>query len=327
MHRPGMSLVLVCALAGAAAAQTPAPTEPAPGEPAPGEPAPSEPAPAPTGPASAPALEQQVTDQLAAQGIALSRRNLGLRIQRSGTEGPWTVAVVDLGNGRVAASVEVDAPADPEAALPVVTRAATELAEQVGQRVNELKFKLMSLRFTPAYEARTRPGRAPRQWQVFRGGRGEEVEAPEFFQMVGRDDLATSYRRRHLVMVGSYAVAVAGFATAAILTIESQSPLTECQTVQGEQGQVCLDRKHRTLAPIVVALAAGLTGIAVGTYLVRHPQPIDEDDARALADGYNQRLRGALGLRAAAKPPRLRDVALVPYAGRTDAGLALGGRF
>jgi xanthosine utilization system XapX-like protein len=162
---------------------------------------------------------------------------------------------------------------------------------------------------------------------VFRGGRSEELDAPEFFQMVGRDDLATSYQRRHFVMIGGYAFAVAGFATAAILTIENQSPLTECQAVQGDQGQICLDRHHRTLAPTVVALVAGLAGIAVGTYVVRHPQPIDEDDARTLADGYNQRLRGALGLRAASSPPRLRDVALVPYAGRTDAGLALGGRF
>ena len=303
-----MSLVVVCALAGAAAAQTPAPTQP--GEP--GE------------PASASSMDQRVTDQLAAQGTALSRHNLGLRIQRG--EGPWTVAVVDLGNGRVAASIQVDAPADPDAALPIVTRAATDLAGQVGQRVNEIKFRLMSLRFTPAYEAPTRPS-APRQWQVFRGGRGEELDTPEFFQMVGRDDLATSYRRRHLVMIGSYAFAVTGFATAAILTIENQSPLTECQAVQGDQGQVCLDQHHRTVAPIVVALVAGLAGVAVGTYLYRHPQPIDEDDARALADGYNQRLRGALGLRAAARPPRLRDVALAPYAGRTDAGLALGGRF
>ena len=315
-----MSLVVVCVLAGAAAAQTPAGTEPAPGEPAPGEPAPA-------GPASASSLDQQVTDQLAAQGIELARRNLGVRISRSETEGPWTVALVDLGNGRVAASLQVDAPADPEAALPIVTRAATDLAEQVGQRVNELKFRLMSLRFTPTYEGRSRPSRAPRQWQVFRGGRGEEVDAPEFFQMVGRDDLATSYRRRHLVMIGSYGFAVAGFATAAILTIENESPLTECQAVQGDQGQVCLDRRHRTVAPVVVALVGGLAGIAVGTYLVRHPQPIDEDDARALADGYNLRLRGALRLRAAARPPRLRDIALVPYAGRTDAGLALGGRF
>ncbi len=307
-----MSIVLVCALAGAAAAQTPAPAEPAPGEPA-------------SGPGSAPALEQQVTDQLVAQGIALSRRNLGVRIEPGA--GPWTVALVDVGNGRVAASVQVDAPADPEAALPVVARAAADLAEQVDQRVNALKFKLMSLRFDPRYEAPTRRSRAPRQWQVFRGGRGEEVDTPEFFQLVGRDDLAISYRHRHTIMVGSFAVAVVGFATAAILTIESQSPLTECETVQGDAGEVCLQKKHRTVAPIVVALAGGLAGVAVGTYLYRHPQPIDEDDARALADGYNQRLRGALGLRTAARPPRLRDVALVPYAGRTDAGLALGGRF
>lgn len=315
MHRPGMSLVVVCALAGAAAAQTPAPTEPPPSEPA------------PAGPASAPSLDQQVTDQLAAQGIALARHNLGVRIVPGETEGRWAVALVDAGNGRVAALAQVDAPADPEAALPVVTRAAADLAEQVGQRLGELKFRLMSLRFTPTDEIRTRPSRAPRQWQVFRGERGEEVEAPEFFQMVGRDDLATSYRRRHLVMLGSYAFAVAGFATAAILTIEDQSPLTDCQAVQGDAGQVCIDRHRRTVAPTVVALAAGLAGVAVGTYLYRHPQPIDEDDARALADGYNQRLRGALGLRTAARPPRLRDVALVPYADRTDAGLALGGRF
>jgi xanthosine utilization system XapX-like protein len=315
-----MSLVVVCALAGAAAAQTPAPGEPAPSEPAGSEPA-------PTGPAGALSLDQRVTDQLAAQGIALSRHNLGLRITRSETEGTWTVAVVEIGNARVAASIQVDAPADPEAAVPVVTRAATDLAEQVSARVNEIKFRLMSLRFTPGYEATDRRSRAPRQWQVFRGGRGEELEAQEFFQMVGRDDLATSYQRRHYVMMGGFAIAVAGFATAAILTIEAQSPLTQCQTVQGDQGQVCLDQHHRTLAPAVVALVAGLAGIAVGTYVYRHPQPIDEDDARTLADGYNQRLRGALGLRAASRPPRLRDVALVPYAGRTDAGLALGGRF
>lgn len=316
-----MSLVLVCALAGAAAAQTPAPAEPAPSEPAP-EPA--------SGPASAPSLEQQVTDQLVAQGIALSRRNLGVRIEPGAGLRPWTVALVDLGNGRVAASVEVDAPADPEAALPVVTRAAADLAQQLGQRVNELKFKLMSLRFGPVYESQTRRSRSARQWRVFRGQRGEEVDPPEFFGLVGRDDLATSYRHRQLVMTGSFAVAVAGFATAAALTIENQSPLTECQTVQGDQGEVCLQKKQRTVMPIVVALVAGVAGVAVGTYLYRHPQPIDEDDARALADAYNQRLRGALGLRTAARStpgPRLRDVALVPYAGRSDAGLALGGRF
>jgi hypothetical protein len=164
---------------------------------------------------------------------------------------------------------------------------------------------------------------------VFRGQRGEEVESPEFFEMVGRDDLAASYWRRHMVMTGSYVVAVAGFATAAILTIENQSPITECQAEQGDEGQICLQKKKRTVVPIVVALAAGLVGVGVGTYLYRHPQPIDEDDARSLADAYNQRLRGALRLGAARSDPgpRLRDVALVPYVDRSDAGLVLGGRF
>lgn len=318
-----MSLVIVCVLAGTAAAQAPGATEP---PVAPAEPAHSQ---AP----GAPSLEQQVSDQLAAQGIALAKRNLGLRIDPPAgppagpAAGPWTISLVEAGNGRVAASIQVDAPAEPEAALPVVTRAAAELAGRVDRRVNELKLKFMSMRFAPAYEAPNRPSHAPRQWHVFRGAADEELDTPEFFAMVGRDDLAASFRHRHTAMVGSYVVAIAGFATAVALAIESRSPLTDCSAVQGPQGQTCIDRNQRTNTPAVVALVAGLAGLAVGTYLYRHPQPIDETDAKALADGYNQRLRGALGLQAAARRPRPREVAVAPFVGRSDAGLALGARF
>ena len=266
-----------------------------------------------------------MTAQLEAQGIALSRRNLGLRIDRA--DGASTVSLVDVGNGRVAASIEIDVPEDPEAALPVVTRAAADLAEQVGRRVNELKFKLMSLRFDPRVEGPPRRRASPRQWQVFRGKLGEEVEAPEFFEMVGRDDLVAAYQRRRYVMIGGYAVAALSFATAAVLTIRSESPIASCTNVRGEAGQNCLDNNNRSLVPTVAALVVGVVGVGVGTYVHRHPQPIDEDDARVLADGYNQRLRGALGLRAAARPPRLRDVALAPKLGRGDAGVVLGARF
>jgi hypothetical protein len=69
-----------------------------------------------------------------------------------------------------------------------------------------------------------------------------------------------------------------------------------------------------------------VTSALVGTYFSARPQPISEDDARALADAYNQRLRRRLGLPPAPRPA-LRDVTLTPYVAAHDAGAVLGARF
>jgi hypothetical protein len=327
MQRPGLSILFVVAFAGAAAAQ-PAPTEPAP--PAPSEPpASTEPAPAapsePPGPRSAPSLEKRVGEALASRGVALARHNFALRIEQSGER--WTASLVDR-NGRAAASTHVDQlPDDPEAAAAALTNAVVELDAQVSQRVNEFKFKLLSVRFAPSYLAEARLKRGTRQWQLYRGSRDQELGSPEFYQMVGRDDLAQAYQHRRYAMYGAYLTGGVAFGTAAVLTLINESHYEPCNMIEGEGGLVCVNQQHRSLAPVIIALAVGLVGVGVGTYYQRTPQPIDEGDAKALADAYNRELRGKLGLTAEAHAPRLRDLAVAPYAGGSGAGVAVGARF
>jgi hypothetical protein len=66
---------------------------------------------------------------------------------------------------------------------------------------------------------------------------------------------------------------------------------------------------------------------AIATYLLVRPQPIDEAEARSLADAYNRRLRHRLGLPEVADRPRVHDVTIVPLVGERGAGVAITARF
>lgn len=67
--------------------------------------------------------------------------------------------------------------------------------------------------------------------------------------------------------------------------------------------------------------------MAIGFYYYYHPPPISENDAKALAEAYNQRLRRELGLPVVTRRPLLHDLKLTPFVARGDAGLTLGARF
>jgi hypothetical protein len=304
MQRSGTSILLVLVLARTAAAQTAAP-EPAAG--------------------SAQGLEAEVGDALAARGVTLSRHNLKLRLQVDGAR--LTASLVEAG-GHIAASTRVDPlPDDPAAAVAAATQAVVDLDSQVGQRVNEFKFQLMAMRFAPSYSPDARLEGATRQWQVFRGRRTQELESPEFYQMVGRDDLASAYTRRRYLMYGAFITGGVAFGTAAALTVINESDYEPCNMIEGPGGLTCVNQHHRSIAPVLIALGVGIVGVGVGTYLYRSPQPIDENDAKALADAYNRQLRGKLGLAAVADRPRLRDVTIAPYAGGAASGVTVAARF
>jgi hypothetical protein len=303
MQRSGMSILLVLVCAGTAAAQSAPPAEPG----------------------TAQTLEAQVGEALAARGVALSRHNLKLRLEVAGPR--LTASLVEAG-GHVAATTRVEPlPDEPAAAVAAATQAVIDLDTQVSQRVNEFKFQLMAMRFAPNYVADARLDRAGQQWQVFRGRRSQELESPEFYQLVGRDDLAAAYTRRHYLMYGAFITGGVAFATAAALTIINESDYEPCNMIDGPGGLTCVNQQHHSLAPALVALGVGLVAVGVGTYLYRSPQPIDEDDAKALADAYNKQLRGKLGLGAVADAPRLRDVTVAPYAGSAGSGVAIAARF
>ncbi|MGM0557968.1 MAG: hypothetical protein ACQEVA_16400 [Myxococcota bacterium] len=129
-----------------------------------------------------------------------------------------------------------------------------------------------------------------------RGTFGSIVDPPDFYEKVGRPDLAKKYQRRStarvvflgssviLGSVGSYAFAVAGAAT---------EPFCFGTTCTPQQ-----QRQQRTANVLYGLSAASLVGGLVGFFgtLFWSAHPVGVDERRALADDYNESLRRDLGL-------------------------------
>jgi hypothetical protein len=182
------------------------------------------------------------------------------------------------------------------------------------------------MRFAPSYDLGARQEREiGDNWQVYRGGVDEQIDPPAFYRIVGRDDLAEAYQRRHALMIGGYVVAGVAFGAAAVIYYRGDS-LDTCAG-PATQAEQCVHDRMRSQVPAIIVGSVGLVGGLFGTYFFRNPHPIDENDAKTLADAYNQRLRGQLGLPVASSEPLVRELAVSPYAAGASRGLVLAGRF
>lgn len=284
----------------------------------------------PSEPPAAAFFEQRVTERLASEGVLLSRRKLGLRIEHS--ENAWTVSLIDLATGQPAAALEVgQLPPDRDAAVELLVRAAADLAQHLVNQLAKLEseFNPRSLRFAATYRLDAQGGASSsnRRWVMFRGAVDQELAPTEFYRIVGRDDLAASYERRRYLMVGSYIMAGLSVGIGLGLQLTAEPDFGPCAALPPVQRAAC-ERDHEpSILPGLVGAGVGLGAALVGTYLYRHPHPIDEGEAKALADTYNQQLLHQLGRPGVARRPVLRDVKLVPYVARGDVGLVLGARF
>ncbi len=319
-------------------------------------------APGQTEPANAPFLEKRVPEELATEGVVLSRRNLGLQIEQLGDK--WLVSVVDLTTGRVAASTKVDVlPADREAAVATMTHVVAELAAQVvghgeppapatppaatpppvviddraertQREIADLKFQRQAIRFSSTYLV-TGGGLVPvsgeRNWKTFQGELGQELKPLKFYEAVGRPDLAASYRRRRGAMIGGYVAAGIGYIIAGAFTYAIVTNPKDCSIdLPDDEFQRCLDDDsalNRRLWGMGIGLGISVVGLSVAIYYAVNRQPIDKNDAAELADRYNQALRGRLGLPVVMHRPLLRDLRLAPYVNGNQGGLALSARF
>ena len=231
----------------------------------------------------------------------------------------------------VALERSVGAPGEPRAPHPPTTPAPPPLSdEQRAQlsrrRAAEVAFLHQSLRFRPTFDRVPADGDDGGPWQVYRGGADQEIEAPEFYRALGRDDLADRYRMRQRLMIGGFAAGTVAFVVAGVLNIRTDD-LRACDGMPPGVFDACVHDHMHSAVPTVVAGGIGLAAALFGTYFYRRPHPIDENDAKALADAYNQRLRRQLGLAAQSAPPLVHDLAVTPRLAGRDAGLALGGRF
>jgi hypothetical protein len=307
----GLSIVIALAVFRTALAQPPAPGEP------PGE-----------LPAAA-FFEQRVTERLASEGVVLSRRHLGLRIEHG--EGGWQVSLIDLASGQPAAAVELgQLPPDRDAAVELVVRAAADLARHLVTQLAKLEseFNPRSLRFAATYRLDAQGvSSASRRWVAFQGAVDQQLDPAQFYRIVGRDDLVAAYERRRYFMIGSYIAAGLSIGIGLGLMITAEPDFRPCAPLPPVQRAACDSDQEPSIVPGLVGAGVSLGAALLGTYLYRNPHPIDESEAKLLADSYNRQLLHQLGGPGVARRPVLRDVKLVPYVARGDIGLALGARF
>jgi hypothetical protein len=310
-------------------------------------------------PVSAPFLERRVPEELAVEGVVLSRRNLALQVEQLADK--WLVSLVDLTTGRVAASTKVDTlPADREAAVAAMTHVVSDLAAQIVGRseppppaaappppppvviddraererreIAELKFRRQALRFGDRLTV-TATGSVvsvSRRWTVHQGDLDQELAPEEFYAKVGRPDLGEVYASHRKLMIGGYVVSTFAVVVGSALAIGLRKDCAIGQPgTSASSITMCEDSNTQTfITALAVGNGVGLIALGVGLWYGVHLHPITENEAKGLADVYNQRLRRELGLPVVRREPVLRDVTLAPFIAQGDArGLALSARF
>lgn len=304
-------------------------------------------------------LEKRVPEELASEGVVLSRANLTLKVEMLGDK--LLLSLVDLSTGRVAASTKVDQiPPDRDAAVASVTHVAAALASQVvhhpdappsatppideraerkERELAEARFHKQAIRFGQTWNIVVNKNGASvyRGWLAYQGESDQVLEPVEFYTAVGRPDLADSYQHRRWTALGGILVSTAGVIAESVLIYKWASvPRPDCSVnLPFDQFSMCLDAseakqaqdRSQYVTPMIVAGAVSLVGLVVGTWYAYRVHPVSENEAKSLADQYNQGLRRNLGLPVVRRAPRLHDLKLLPYVGGQDAGLALGARF
>jgi hypothetical protein len=304
-------------------------------------------------------LEKRVPEELAAEGLVLSRRNLSLRVEQVGEQ--LIVSLVDLSNGRVVASTKIDhIPADREAVIATVTHVVADLAGQAGaapqmpvpvvvddrvereqRQLAEMKFQRERVHFDHAYEL-TGTGRTAslhRKWIALRGEQDEELSPKQFYELVGRPELVNEYNRRTTIMQtsgGLGLLALVGGTVALTMGVMNNRPdyehclgASDFMGCTNAEDQRVADARQPYYIAAGVGIGLGIIGVFVSGYYLLNRHPISEAAAKELADGYNQGLRHQLGLPAVARRSRpvIHDVQVVPYATGHDYGVALTARF
>lgn len=149
----------------------------------------------------------------------------------------------------------------------------------------------------------------------YQGEMHRAIDGPEFYEIVGRPDLAESYRRNRrrarIYAFGGLGAALGGIVMFAIGHANEN----------GIGDQVL---EYGGLALVVGGLGVSLYGF----YLDVNPDPTSKQERYDLAAEYNAKLRKKYGLPVSSRAPRHHaEVAVAPYLVGDSAGLVLSGRF
>jgi hypothetical protein len=300
-------------------------------------------------------LEQRVAEELAADGTILSRLGVALDVEAVGDK--LIVSLVDPATRRAVASTKVDTvPADREAAVAAVTQVAANLAAQLGRtaqpaaaqavkqvldeqredRAAEYRYRQEAISFGSEIAVWTN-GKTTSVGSItvaYQGDMHRKLHPQEFYQLVGRPDLADAYDRRVTVgwtgLLAGGAVSLVGM----YLWVDNAFVYSDaCDIGSGSYDQCQADyakeREPYKWAGIGLTVG-GTVGMLVGYYYLLHRNPVDESEVYSLAAQHNEQLRAKYGLPTTSlRKPRKIDHSFViaPYAGGDGGGLAVAGRF
>ncbi len=304
-------------------------------------------------------LEQRVAEELAVDGVILSRLGVALDVEAVGDK--LIVSLVDPATRRAVASTKVDSlPADREAAAAAITQVASNLAAQVStrpapadangaavevlsneitnmrrERDAEYKFRQEAISFGSelAVYSDGKHVSAVRELVAFQGDMRRRLAGRDFYLAVGREDLAEAYDRRRAYawagMLGGAAVMLGGGYIFVANTIGDDG----CDFFSDTYDQ-CHSDWEATHRPYAVAggvlMVAGGIGMVVGTYYMYKKHPISDEEIYNLGAEFNAGLRAKYGLPTSAlQRPRKseRTFVVAPYALGDGGGLSVAGRF
>jgi hypothetical protein len=279
-------------------------------------------------------LEQRVAEELAADGTLLSRLGVALDVEIVGDK--TLVSLVDPATRRAIASTKLDTlPADREAAVATVVQIVSNLTSQLSQTTSTAVAMKSALEDERKHRERKELAEAAYYRDAIHFGdhstvrsygsivttqlqsvpyRGDRRLTPlEMFELTDRQDLVERYRDRHRVGVGTLLASLGSFCVGGYLVfsgdLESSSPTRRQKIGLGFWG-------------------AGFIFGFVGIYYIARSNPLSEGEMHDVAEAYNGKLRVKHGLPAlSARPKRIQDVSLVPYADDNGGGFALTGRF
>lgn len=119
-----------------------------------------------------------------------------------------------------------------------------------------------------------------------------------FYELVGRPDFAATYRQRSAERNALGVVGLLGIAAGVVYVVAvPKGPEPDINVDHEVFARQMDERSRATDAAIRTGSIISLTGMALGIVsLAINPHPIDEPEARRLADEYNQRLARSLGL-------------------------------
>ena len=361
MRRLLLLLTALLAVPGLALAQ-PSASRPSPPPSGPSAPA-AQPAPATASPAVASAaplpdfLLRRVVEELAAEGLVLGRLGYALRISVAGSS--VEVSLWDSTSSRVVRTTKVDnLAADREAAVATVTQVVANMVAQQAQVISGPAPSSSSS--APSSPSSPSPGAAPRSafggggqapmdaearyrreaigfgspalgvlgfWTASRG----ELQAPlteeAFCTLVNKPELYRRWHERRVAGKSLFVLGVVGSLAASALFVYSLEAGTERDPFDGSE----YPSESVPLMVVSGGLFVGSNVLTfVGVRMSREPV-MSENDAKQLAQKYNDDLRRKYGLpvaaRQRARAPSFRLTGASPYVGENQAGFALTGRF